>query len=112
LLRVSTGSEILACVLHGNACPSIGARVLLVLRPEKISVVPANRACAEGHGEEETNSVRATVMVNTYCGDHREISAVAKDFSLRIVAPNTAAADVGAEVRLEFAAGDLHLLQG
>jgi iron(III) transport system ATP-binding protein len=112
LLRVSTGSQTLACVLHGNVCPKVGARVLLVLRPEKISVVPADRSHDERHGSEEINSMSATVTTNTYCGDHREINVATKDFSARVLAPNTVASAAGAEVRLEFAAGDLHLLQG
>jgi iron(III) transport system ATP-binding protein len=112
LLHVSIGSETLACVLNGNACPPVGARVLLALRPEKINVVSAQSHCGSGdfHGSAEINRVAATVCMNTYCGDHRELSVAGPDFSARIIASNTLSVEKGGRVQLEFSAQDVHLL--
>ncbi len=112
LLRVATGSDTLACVLNGNSCPDVGARVLLMLRPEKIAVVAANAPCVGGdsHGMGEINKLKAIVKMNTYCGDHRELSVSTADFSARIIAANTLSVVKGGDVRLEFSAQDLHLL--
>jgi iron(III) transport system ATP-binding protein len=112
LLRVATGSDTLACVLNGNSCPDVGARVLLMVRPEKITVVPANAPSVGGecHGVAEINKIRATVKMNTYCGDHRELSVATADFSVRIIAANTLSVPKGGDVRLEISAQDVHLL--
>jgi len=106
LLRVSTGGETLACALEGEPCPATGARVLLMIRPEKIAVSSLG-------GEIETpgmNRLAAEVTANTYCGDHRELSLAAQDFAVKVLAPNTVAAQTGATVRLEFSAHDLRLI--
>jgi iron(III) transport system ATP-binding protein len=112
LLRVSTGSDTLACVLNGNICPEVGARVLLMVRPEKITVATANAPShgADSHGVGEINKLKAVVKMNTYCGDHRELSVSTADFSARVIAANTLSVAKGGDVRLEFTAQDLHLL--
>ena len=112
LLRVSSGSEILACALNDNACPSIGTRVLLMIRPEKITVMAAHAPFSNSdcHGMGIVNKIKAAVKVNTYCGDHRELNVAAADFCARVIAANTVVAEKGGEVRLEFSAQDLHLL--
>lgn len=112
LLRVSTGGETLACALNDNACPPLGARVLLMIRPEKINIQAANapRNGVEFHGMGTVNTLKATIKLNTYCGSHRELNVMTSDFSARVIAVNTLAAEKGGDVRLEFSAQDLHLL--
>jgi iron(III) transport system ATP-binding protein len=112
LIRVSSGSEILACALNDNPCPSIGTRVLMMIRPEKIAVLAAHTPFSNSdcHGMGIVNKIKAAVKVNTYCGDHRELSVATTDFCARVIAANTVVAEKGGEVRLEFSAQDLHLL--
>jgi iron(III) transport system ATP-binding protein len=107
LIQVSTGRETLVCTLDGNACPAADTRVLMMLRPEKITV-------SEGEGTSLTNGVMnrlpADVTTNVYCGERRELSLAAPDFSLRVSAANTVSAAPGAKVRIEFKPSDLRLL--
>jgi iron(III) transport system ATP-binding protein len=112
LLRVSTGGETLACALNDNVCPNVGTRVLLMIRPEKIGVMAAHAPCSNSdfHGLGIINKIKATVKLNTYCGDHRELNVAATDFCVRVIATNTMPVEKGGDVRLEFYAQDLHLL--
>jgi iron(III) transport system ATP-binding protein len=106
LIQVSTGSATLACTLDDNACPAVDSRVLMMIRPEKISV-------ASGEGASNgtaVNRLSAEVATNVYCGERRELSLAAPDFTLRVSAPNTVSAALGSAVRLEFSAHDLRLL--
>jgi iron(III) transport system ATP-binding protein len=108
LLWVKTGAETLAGTLDEMAPPAVGSRVLMVIRPEKITVVDARGGL---QATDSINSIPATVMTNTFCGDHREMSVETQDFTARIQSASTVAAARGADVQLEFAAADLHLLQ-
>ena len=109
VLEVSTGSETICCALEQNDFPAIDARVLMMIRPEKINV-------ANGEGNELAsigtviNRLPAEVITNVYCGGSRQLSLAAPDFSLLVSAPNTVCAVQGAKVRLEFSAKDLRML--
>ncbi len=112
MVYVSTGSERLACTVDGNRCPASGERVLLVIRPEKITVT-APDIHPQGRVEEETflvNKVNAQVEMNTYYGDHRELNVTTKDFSLKVLTPNSVTAQRGRSVGIEFSPDDVQLL--
>jgi ABC-type Fe3+/spermidine/putrescine transport system ATPase subunit len=98
------------CIADGDACPPAGARVLMMIRPEKIAIAPPDaRARSEAHGA-PVNRLSATVQTNVYCGNRRELGVATRDFEVRVSAPNTVAARKGATVELEFSARDLCLL--
>ena len=109
LLQVSTGSGLVNCVLDGNARPPADARVLLMIRPEKIRVVESAAEAAAPRGA-VVNHLQSEVASNTYCGERRELSLTAPDFTLQVSADNTVGAAPGAKVRIEFSASDLRLL--
>ena len=112
MVYVSTGSERLACTVDGNRCPASGERVLLVIRPEKITVT-APDIHPQGRVDKETflvNKVNAQVEMNTYYGDHRELNVATKDFPLKVLAPNSVMAQRGHSVGIEFSAEDVQLL--
>jgi iron(III) transport system ATP-binding protein len=105
LLRVATGEDTLICTLDGNACPPVGAPVLLMIRPAKIAV-----AGRDTSRDGVVNRLSATITSNTYGGDWREIAVAGSGFSLRLLAPATIGAQPGANVEIEFSAEDLRLL--
>ena len=112
MVYVSTGSERLACTVDGNRCPASGERVLLVIRPEKITVT-APDIHPQGRVEEETflvNKVNAQVEMNTYYGDHRELNVTTKDFPLKVFTPNSVTAQRGRSIGIEFSPDDVQLL--
>jgi iron(III) transport system ATP-binding protein len=111
LVRVAAGGEILVGALEG-ARPAVGARVVMVLRPETISVADgeAGESGAATRGEGPMNRIAGVVMTTTYCGDHREMTVAAKDFTLRVTAPSTVMAPPGTAVRLAFSCSNLRLL--
>jgi ABC-type Fe3+/spermidine/putrescine transport system ATPase subunit len=105
LLRVATGEDTLICTLDGNACPPVGAPVLLMIRPAKIAV-----AGRDTSRDGVVNRLPATITSNIYGGDWREIAVAGSGFSLRVLAPATVGAQPGASVEIEFSAKDLRLL--
>ena len=114
LIYVSTGSERLACMVDGNRCPASGESVLLVIRPEKITITAPDVQPKSRVQDEKflVNKVNAQVEMNTYYGDHRELNVKAKDFSLKVLTPNSVTADRGISVGIEFSADDVQLLAG
>jgi iron(III) transport system ATP-binding protein len=111
LLHVSVGDETLACALDGNAGVAVDDRILLMIRPEKINVRAANGAFNDRDDEvTPVNRVKGQVAVNTYCGDHRELSITAKNFSVKVMAPNGVTGENGEAVEVVFAAQDVHFL--
>ena len=83
-----------------------------MIRPEKITVT-APDIHLQGRVEEETflvNKVNAQVEMNTYYGDHRELNVTTKDFSLKVLTPNSVTAQRGRSVGIEFSPDDVQLL--
>jgi ABC-type Fe3+/spermidine/putrescine transport system ATPase subunit len=111
-IRVSTGSEVLACTLDGRVSPAMGDRVLLMIRPEKLTVDDGSgRAPALLHDSDApVNSVRARMSSHTYCGDHCELGFEGRDFHLKAMLPSSISPAVGQEAVIAFSARDLHLL--
>ncbi len=108
---VSTGSERLACAINGDQCPAVGDRVILTIRPEKITVTSTNGRSKddESVGPSLINRVVARVETNIYYGDHRELNLVTKDFSLKVLASISIAVGEGTSVGLEFSGYDIGL---
>jgi iron(III) transport system ATP-binding protein len=106
-LSVAVSGQVVTCALDDHPAPAAGARILMMIRPEKIHV-----ATGEADGEARTmqNSLPATVTIKTYCGDHLELCAEAADFTARIIAPSTLSVEKGQRVQLAFSARDLHFL--
>jgi ABC-type Fe3+/spermidine/putrescine transport system ATPase subunit len=111
-IRVSTGAEGLACTLDGRASPTMGDRVLLMIRPEKLTVDDGSgRAPGLLHDSDApVNSVRARMSSHTYCGDHCELGFEGRDFHLKAMLPSAISPVVGQEAVIAFSARDLHLL--
>jgi iron(III) transport system ATP-binding protein len=112
IIRVSTGNEVLACLLDGLRSPALGDHVLLMIRPEKLSIDDGTGRIAAMLHEPGAplNTLGATVSSNIYCGDHCELGFEGRDFALKAVAPSAVSPMIGAAVRLAFSARDLHLL--
>lgn len=112
IIRVSTGTEILACSLDGQPSPKLGERVLLMIRPEKLTVdAGAGHVSTAFHDPDvPLNALNARVSGSTYCGDHCELEFEGRDFMLKAVAPSAVSPAVGSATRIKFSAADLHLL--
>jgi iron(III) transport system ATP-binding protein len=111
-IRVSTGSEVLACTLDGRISPVMGDRVLLMIRPEKLTVDDGTGRAPGLHQDcsAPVNTVRARVSSHTYCGDHCELGFEGRDFALKAMLPSAISPEVGQEAVIAFSARDLHLL--
>jgi iron(III) transport system ATP-binding protein len=110
-LHVAVGGQILTCALDNHPAPKIGTRILMMIRPEKISVVTDHAGASGGNNAASpVNRVPAVVAIKVYCGDHLELSVEAAGFTARVIAPSTLSAEKGQRVQLEFMAHDLHLL--
>jgi ABC-type Fe3+/spermidine/putrescine transport system ATPase subunit len=111
-IRVSTGSEVLACTLDGRTSPAMGDRVLLMIRPEKLTVDDGTGRAPGLHQDYSApvNTVRARVSSHTYCGDHCELGFEGRDFALKAMLPSAISPEVGQEAVIAFSARDLHLL--
>jgi iron(III) transport system ATP-binding protein len=111
LLYVKTNGGTLACTVDESSKPLNGAKALLGIRPEKITIHP-DSPCAdhEASAASFVNRLKATITKNTYCGDHREIDAESNDFVLSVFAPSSVSVELGVLVTLEFSFDDLSLL--
>jgi iron(III) transport system ATP-binding protein len=111
-LGVTVGGQIVTCALDDYPAPEIGTRILMMIRPEKITVVTdhGERNAGNKSTASNDNCVPAVVAVKTYYGDHLELSVEAAEFAARVIAPSIISVEKGQRVQLEFMGSDLHLL--
>lgn len=114
-LRVSTGTETLICSLAqglalGERNLTPGARVVLMVRPEKIFVATDVEGSANVGLKEPVNRLNATVRTNIFGGNHRELCVTTNDFEARIFAANTVDAQKGEMLHLTISTCDLCML--
>jgi len=111
LLYVKTGGGTLACAIDESSKPLNGAKALLGIRPEKITI-HRDSPCLDRDAIAASfvNRLKATITKNTYCGDHREINAKTTEFVFNVFAPTSVSVEPGALVTLEFSFDDLSLL--
>jgi iron(III) transport system ATP-binding protein len=114
LIMVSVGRDKLLCALGGALPPAQGSEVLMMIRPEKITIEtdaiqPAARSLRADGGP--VNRITGQVRASVYCGERRELSLDCAGLTLRVSAPNDLAVSVGAPVGVVCSARDLRLLQ-
>jgi iron(III) transport system ATP-binding protein len=111
LLYVKTSGGTLACAIEESRKPSNGAKALLGIRPEKITI-HRDGPCPDRGAipAASVNRLKATITRNTYCGDHREINAETDGFVFNVFAPSSISVEPGVPVTLEFSFDDLSLL--
>jgi iron(III) transport system ATP-binding protein len=92
--EVQTASGLITCILPDKA--SSGDKVLIVIRPEDLILVPA--AVSAGSG----NVIEGRVSTSLFMGDSTEFRVAIKDTTLRLKLHSSTAMSQGDTVRIEL----------
>jgi iron(III) transport system ATP-binding protein len=92
--EVQTASGLITCILPDKA--SSGDKVLIVIRPEDLNLVPGTVAVGSG------NVIEGRVSTSLFMGDSTEFRVVIKDTMLRLKLHSSTAISEGDTVRIEL----------
>ena len=92
--EVQTASGLITCILPDKA--SSGDKVLIVIRPEDLNLVPGTVAAGSG------NVIEGRVSTSLFMGDSTEFRVAIKDTMLRLKLHSSTAMSQGDTVRIEL----------